>query len=396
LAFGLTLVAALAGCQQQKSAPPPVAEVPSGSFMRKWVADVALKSDSVANVYVREDLLIVYTKNHFGYVFNRDSGGFMWVANITSPGTKVRPPLVLKDYVILPTVATLEVFDRSTGRNRRSVPLPFALRSGAVGAGTHVYFGADDQGYGRVVNLDLAGSQYQATSTKWTLATRGGIASTPAVQQGVVYVGDDHGDVYAVNSDSRAPVWPVKQEGREDTVFGAAGAIRADLKADAFGVYAASEDSKLYCLGRTDGKIRWQYFAGQPLVNSPVVTDTSVYIYVDDVGLVALDKTKGDYNRKPLWTIRNAVQFLAEDERYAYLEGNDHAIIAVERSSGQVKFQSKRKDFYTLATSLKGNVIYTSSEDGHLRAVVPVLTPGTMGEVVFAPVTPEEALAYAK
>src|SRR5262245_41067887 len=63
--LGLRL-AALAGCQLQNKAGSPVAEVPTGSFMRKWAASVALKNDSVANIYVREDLLIVYSKNHFG------------------------------------------------------------------------------------------------------------------------------------------------------------------------------------------------------------------------------------------------------------------------------------------------------------------------------------------
>ena len=34
-----------------------------------------------------------------------------------------------------------------------------------------------------------------------------------------------------------------------------------DLKADDFGVYVAATDTKLYCLDRATGKIKWQYFA---------------------------------------------------------------------------------------------------------------------------------------
>ncbi len=392
--IGLAIV--VTGCQTAKPTATKVTEVPAGSFATKWRAEVALQNDTVTNLYVREDLVIVYTRNHYAYVYNRDSGAFMWVTRITNPGTKVRPPTVLKDFVIFPTVATMEVFDRNTGRNRRSVPIEFALRSGAVGAGTHLIFGADDQGRGRVVNLDLAGSQYQHTSAAWTLATRGGIASTPAIQQGVVYIGDDAGDVYAVNLETRAPVWPLKQEGREDGVFGAAGGIRADLKADEAGVYVASEDTKLYCLGRTDGRIRWQYFAGQPLTHSPVVTATSLYEFIDGVGVVALDKVKGDYNRKPLWTAAQAVQFLAEDERYAYLERSDRAIMAVDRATGETKFQSKGRDFFTLGTSLKGNVIYAASENGQLRAINPILRPGFIGEVVFEAVSREQTVAAAR
>lgn len=398
--LALATLGPVGGCQQQKPETKAAEAIPAGAFTRKWLAQVKLDGgDSVANLYAREDLLIVYTKEHKGYVFNRESGGFMWLAPITNPGTKVRPPVVLKDYVVFPTVSTLEVYDRATGRNHRTVHLDFALRSGAVGAGTHIYFGADDQTYGRLVNLDLAGSQYQHTSTTWTLATRGGIASTPAVFQGAVFVGDDRGDVYAVNAENRAPVWPTKQEGREVGVFGSAGAIRADLKADEFGVYVPSQDTKLYCLGRTDGRIRWQYFAGQPIDHSPVITATTLYQFIAGQGIIAIDKAKGDYNRKPLWTVKEGVQFLAEDDRYAYLEGGDHSVIAVERKTGEVKFRSKRKDFFTFATAVKGNVVYAASESGELRAIVPVLTAGSMGEVVQAPSSAEafeEILAAAR
>src|SRR6202012_5221604 len=105
-------------------------------------------------------------------------------------------------------------------------------------------------GGGRVVNIDLTGTQYQSASVKWELATRGGISATPVIQQGLLYVGDDSGNVYAVNADTRAAVWAMEEEGREPSVFGTGGPIHADLKADEYGVYVASMDSQLYCLNR--------------------------------------------------------------------------------------------------------------------------------------------------
>jgi outer membrane protein assembly factor BamB len=195
------------------------------------------------------------------------------------------------------------------------------------------------------------------------------------------------GNIYAVNAESRAPIWPIKQEGREDGVFGAAGGIRGDLKADEYGVYAASTDTKLYCLNRTDGRIRWQYFAGQPLQHGPAVTATTVYEYIEGQGLVAIDKTQGEPVRKAKWTVSDAIQFLAEDEKNAYLERRDHAIVAVDKATGKPKFESKRKDFVAFATSLKNNIIYATTQDGQVRAIVPVFNAGSVGEVVFAPIS---------
>jgi hypothetical protein len=326
-------------------------------------------------------------------VLDRESGVRKFVVQLSAGGVKARPPVVLKDYVVFPTISTMEVYDRQ-GKQHRSVQTPgMALRSGAVGLGTRVYFGADDPNGGRVVCLDLAGSIYQDRSILWTLQTLSGISATPAIQQGLLYVGDDSGGVYAVNAQSAAPVWPVKHEGREANVFGTGGGIRADVKADEYGVFVASLDTKLYCIGRTDGRIRWQYFAGVPLIYPPTVSPTTVYQYIENIGMVAIDKTQGEASRKSKWTHPHAIQFLAEDEKYAFLERDDHIMIAVDRMTGQEQFHSKRDDFVAFATALKNNVIYATTSDGKVRAILPVFKAGTLGEMVMVPSSDAVALA---
>lgn len=382
------LLGAATGCQQHhEAAPAPKLEaIPANSFQVKQYALLPTKDDEPTDVYLADPFVIVYSKKHLAYVLDRESLGVKWIAEVTGPGTHLRPPVVLKDYVCFPTLSTLEVYDRS-GKNHRSVPTRgLALRSGAVGGlGTRVLFGGDSpDGSGRVVDMDLAGTQYQSASVRWELSTRGSVSATPAVHQGLAYIGDDAGNVYAVNADTRAAIWPLKEEGREEGVFNVGGPVKADVKADDFGVYVASMDSKLYCLGRTDGRIRWRYFGGQPLTHSPDVTATTVYIHIDGEGLVAIDKTKGDSIRAARWTIKDAVAFLAEDEHNAYLQTHDHGIVAVDVASGQVKFKSKHHNYVAMSTALKGNAIYAVTSDGKLRAVVPVMTAGGFGELAEA------------
>jgi outer membrane protein assembly factor BamB len=386
LASAVTMLCGNMSCQlQQKVAhqPSTVEEIPANSFQVKQYALLPTESDKPTDIYLRENFLIVYSEKHLAYVLDRESLALKWIAQISGPGTRIRPPVVLKDFVVFPTLSALEVYD-PYGKNHRSIPTRgLALRSGAIGAGKRVYFGGDAPTGGRVECIDLTGSQYQNASVLWELATHGGISATPVVQQGLLYVGDDTGGVYAVNADTRAAIWPLKEQGYEESVFHTGGAIRADLKADELGVYVASMDTKLYCLGRTDGRIRWRYFAGQPLVQSPQVTATSVYQYVEGVGVVSIDKIKGEANRPARWAVKDAVSMLAEDERYAYLESKSHGILAVDVKTGDVKFKSKRNHYLNFATTLKGNMIYTVSADGTVRAIVPVMTAGGMGELAM-------------
>jgi len=87
--------------------------------------------------------------------------------------------------------------------------------------------------------------------------------------------------------------------------------------------------------------LKWQYFSGSPLSEPPVTTVDSVYIMVPNHGLAALDKVVGPFNRTPRWIHPTATQFLAQDEKYAYLADprptaddkgqTGYAIIAVDK-----------------------------------------------------------------
>lgn len=387
LAFaGAGALVGLSGCQIQKkttanaSMATATQAIPADSFEVQQYALIPMKDDKPANVFVREPFLIIYTQNQLAYVLDLQSLAVKWVAQMHGEGTSIRPPVVLKDYVVFPTITSLEVFDHR-GKNRRSVSTRgTAIRSGAAGEGTFVYFGGDQEGGGRLVSIDLAGSQYQSASVHWQLSTRGGISATPAVHKGIVYVGDDQGGVYAVNEDNRKPAWALSEEHQEADVFHTGGRIRADLRVDDACVYVASMDTRLYALDRTKGRIVWRYFGGTPLLHNPEVTATSVYTRVDGVGVVSIEKGKGDTIRPHRWAVKEGTRFLAEDGKHAYLETTDHGILAVDLLSGQSRFKSKRRDYVAMGLSPRGNTIYTITPDGTLRAVMPVFTAGKVGE----------------
>jgi outer membrane protein assembly factor BamB len=149
-------------------------------------------------------------------------------------------------------------------------------------------------------------------------------------------------------------------------------------------------DTKLYALDRGSGKIRWRYFAGTGLDTPPVATKDMVYQYVNGAGLVAIDKINGESDRKPRWIVKDARQFLAEDDQNVYVRASNNRILAVDKKSGETKFRSRRKDLVSFATNATDSIIYAGTKDGLIIAVKPVLTPGSVGTVVKADETWEQ------
>jgi outer membrane protein assembly factor BamB len=211
------------------------------------------------------------------------------------------------------------------------------------------------------------------------------VSAAPAVYQGLVFAGSRDGGVYALRGENRDNLWPGLDEG----YFKTNGEILADLQVDKDGVYVSSMDSKLYCLDINTGRVRWTYYAGRPLRedSSPVPTANFVYLYVPNSGVVAIDKSGKQETRSAKWIYPRGRQFLASDEKYAYIRGEDNSIVAVDKQSGQARFMSRRKDFSVFATNStpKDSNIYACTPGGMLYSIRAVLKPGTVGEWVSLP-----------
>ncbi len=102
--------------------------------------------------------------------------------------------------------------------------------------------------------------------------------SSPAVVNGVVYVGSDDQNVYALNSTTGAKKWS----------FHAGGGIDFSSPAVANGVvYIGSGDHNVYALNATTGAKLWSFTTGSFVFSSPAVVNGVVYIGSDDAKVYA-------------------------------------------------------------------------------------------------------------
>ena len=365
------VLAVLSGCNKSKPlAPSAIGDLPVGSFGRGWTARLPLNAkETIRDLHLRGDTVFAVTTANRSFLLARTGGQITQLHTVKASGP-IRGPVVLKDRIVYPVSTTLEQFDLN-GKPIPHLDLEAAIRSNAVGEGEAIYLGVDSPRGGRLMSIDPSRTY---TPARWELLTFGGISSRPATFQSIVYAASEDGLIYAVN-ESRAAVWPLR-----NGVYRTGGKVTADVIADDFGVYVASYDTKLICLNRSTGKMKWQYFAGVALAATPAVTAETVYQFVPGQGVVAINKLEGEYSRAPLWTAPGTTHFLGEDATYAYLRTRDNYIVAVERTTGVSKFRSESAYDVFAANTTKDGVIYAARQDGTVFAINVIAKPGQVGQ----------------
>jgi outer membrane protein assembly factor BamB len=124
----------------------------------------------------------------------------------------------------------------------------------------------------------------------WKPVQLDGTTSTftePAVADGVVYIADDSGVVWAVDEVSGAQIWhtpPLNPIYSSPAIFGT-------------GLLVGSDDGTLYFIDRASGSVLWTYRASGKVRSPPAVVDGIAYFGSDSGMLYALDLTTG----KSVW-----------------------------------------------------------------------------------------------
>jgi hypothetical protein len=369
------------GCQtpaQQSSAP----QISGQGFVKQWQADLNTGSDRITQLHLRQNVLIVYTRGNNSFWLGASGGQLQAINLVSSPENTLQPPVAVTQGFVIPTTISVEFFDKN-GRRVDSRPSPRALESPAAGAGDSFFIGVSYPGAGRLAKVKIG----QRISLDWEMYTSAGVHAAPAVVSDAVFAGGLDGRVWAVDF-LRRPVWTLP-----DFSFKTDGPITADLSADDYGVYVASQDSKLYCLDRGTGKIKWTYYAGTPLLDQPIIVGNLILQRIPNRGMVAINKTEGKYIREAIWTQPYAEQVVAADEKHIYVRSGGSTILALDKSNGKSMFQSERSDLVVFATNPDTPMIYAATASGTVLGVKPVHKPGSVGEVVLETVPLNDQIA---
>ncbi len=257
---------------------------------------------------VGSGLVYAQTRNGDVFALRADGGDVAWRAS-TGADVPFAWPFTSGDiYVSSPVLAAgrvlvgggdggLHAFDARTGEEEWSAPTEGRVRSSPAVANGRAYVGsADGSVYAfdvesgrRAWRFDTFGRTLDSDTFGFDRKT---VQSSPAVADGLVYVGARDGFLYAIDADSGAMRWRFDhQVSWVNSSPAVAGGLVFDGSSDGHFVQAVDAVS---------GRERWRFTTPASVWSSPAVAGGVVYVGDGAGDLLALDAQRGD----TLWSFR--------------------------------------------------------------------------------------------
>ena len=217
------------------------------------------------------------------------------------------------------------------------------------------------------------------------------VGSSPAVANGVVYVGSYDYNVYALNATTGVKLWSYSTGSYVESSPAVANGV----------VYVGSDDNNVHALNAATGAQLWSYPTGGYVVSSPAVANGVVYVGSDDNNVHALNAATG----AQLWsyptggyvqsspTVANGVVYVASNAGY---------FSAVNASTGVELWSDAIFGAYGSAEANGVVYVLASSSDNSLYALdvstgaqLWSYSPGSNGGVTGSPAV-ANGVVYAR
>ena len=196
---------------------------------------------------------------------------------------------------------------------------------------------------------------------KWRFATGEFVRSSPAVSNGVVYVGSTDNNLYAIDAVTGTERW------RFTT-----GSLVSDVSSSpvvANGVvYVGSVSKNLFAIDAVTGKEKWRFATGDIVYSSPAVANGVVYVGSGDKNLYAIDAVTGTEK----W------RFATGDIVYSspavangvvYVGSDDKNLYAIDAVTGKERWRFTTGNSVQSSPAVSNGVVYVGSFDNKLYAI---------------------------
>ena len=236
--------------------------------------------------------------------------------------------------------------------------------SGVAIENDQLYVGTQDRDI-RALNAET-GEIIETGHGLWQFELRGdddankAVYGTPAISNGIVYVGGYNGTLYALDLEDGRDVWD-KPVGDGSPIVGGP-AVGGGL------VVVGSSDGALYAFDAADGSLRWSFPTDNSIWAAPVVSDGKIFFGSMDQRVYALD-----LEGQKLWEFATGgavtAQPLVKDGR-VYIGSFSSDFFALDAETGSMiwKFPDATNWYWSRAIT-NGDTLFVGSTDGNLYAL---------------------------
>jgi parallel beta-helix repeat protein len=222
--------------------------------------------------------------------------------------------------------------------------------------------------------------------TLWNYTTDGLVESSPVVVDGVVFVGSNDGNVYALDQHTGAKIWN----------FTTGSAVHSS-PAVAYGkVYVAAFDHKVFCLDAATGEHIWNYTTGGWMRSSPAVVDGKVYVGSDGGGVYCLNaSTKTQIWNCPIgsWTYTSSP---AVAYGRVYVGSVDGKVHCIDAATGAPIWNYTTDGWVVSSPAVAYGKIYVGSYDNKVYCLDAVTKELIWNYTALGDVHSSPAVAYGK
>ncbi len=215
---------------------------------------------------------------------------------------------------------------------------------------------------------------------RWRVATDGAIFARPTIALGMAYVPSDDGTLHAIDVESGVVVWtaeigssviarrmPSLQSSRYDS-FGSSPALDDGV------LYVGGSNGALHAIDAATGKERWKFVTGDLVRSSPACADGRVFFGSYDGTIYALRTEDGSlaWKRK---TGGEVVSSPAVRDGVVYIGSRDSSLYALVAATGDLHW--RRFGWLSWVESsavLAGDMLYVGSSDDQRLFALDVAT----------------------
>ncbi|MCB0391293.1 MAG: PQQ-binding-like beta-propeller repeat protein [Bdellovibrionales bacterium] len=263
-------------------------------------------------------------------------------------------PIMFKGLIIQGNaIDGIGAFDEKTGNLKWFLSVKGGVEAGGVVEKNTLYFGGGD---GFFYSIDAFGGQLN-----WKTPINAETLSTPTFHNENIYFIGGNNRVYSLQASTGKVNWSYSRQ--ETSNLSIRGGSQPEIYKET--LYLGFSDGALVALSVDDGKVKWEKNINRnrrfrDIDAKPVIENDKIYVAGFDDAFYCLDANSGSV----IWTYdRGGFSAATLSGELIYFTTTDGYVVALQKSSGKLKWQYKlKKGLGTQPTLYRGLVVFGEYE----------------------------------